>query len=100
MHFRFADYNPRPLFALTVEEGSADQCMLGLHNDKLQILLYEELAHIFELAYAKRGFVHWYHKHGQEDEDFNEAREDLAATIHDWEWEGHEGYYGDEEEME
>ena len=92
MHFRFADYNPRPLFALAVQEGSADQCMLGLHNDKLAMLLYEEIQHLFNLAYAKGSFLHWYRKYGVEDEEFNDARDDLAATILEWTWQGNDAY--------
>ena len=41
------------------------------------------LADEFDKAYSKRAFVHWYNT-GLADGEFEEAREDLEASIYDW----------------
>lgn len=57
-------------------------CMLS--NSTAIAEAWKKLDHKFDLMWQKRAFVHWYNKEGMEDEDFVEARNDLAVLELDY----------------
>lgn len=60
--------------------------------------MQEDWSEAFDKAYAKRAYVHWYERTGMEMQDILDAREEMAATVHDWDWEGMDPYGAEEAE--
>lgn len=52
---------------------------VGLANSTALVEAWTRIDHKFDLMYSKRAFVHWYVGEGMEENEFREARDDLAA---------------------
>lgn len=67
-------------------------CMLG--NTTAISEAWARLNVKFDLLYSKRAYVHWYLGEGMEEEEFAEARTDLAELERDYEEAGHDSNDG------
>ncbi len=52
---------------------------VGLANSTALVEAWARIDYKFDLMYSKRAFVHWYIGEGMEENEFSEARENLAA---------------------
>lgn len=52
---------------------------VGLTNSTALVEAWTRIDHKFDLMYSKRAFVHWYVGEGMEENEFRQARDDLAA---------------------
>lgn len=52
---------------------------VGLANSTALVDAWARINYKFDLMYSKRAFVYWYTSEGMEENEFNEARENLAA---------------------
>lgn len=52
---------------------------VSLTNSTAIVEAWARVNYKFDLMYSKRAFVHWYIGEGLEENEFPEAREDLAA---------------------
>lgn len=57
---------------------------------------WARLNYKFDLMYAKRAYVHWYLGEGMEEQEFAEARTDMAELEKDYEEAGKDTYHSTE----
>ena len=54
------------------------------NNTCMERIFDETIVKKFDLMYSQRAFVHWYVRHGMEEGEFEEARENIAFLLQDY----------------
>lgn len=74
------DFNNQPLIDQPLGElAKVQQIVCMLSNTTAAIEIWAHLEHKFGIMCAKRAFLQWCIREGMEEEEWSEAREDLAA---------------------